>query len=89
MRTTTLALALALTLASAAPAFAQQAERVAVQPVLIDDRAALSPDAAQLAEFDAFVESVRKQFEVPGIAVAIVQDGKVVMERGYGVREMD
>ena len=75
MRTTTLALALALTLASAAPAFAQQAERVAVQPVLIDDRAALSPDAAQLAEFDAFVESVRKQFEVPGIAVAIVQDG--------------
>ena len=44
------------------------------------------PDAAQLAEFDGFVEAVRKQFDVPGIAVAIVQDGKVVMERGYGVR---
>jgi CubicO group peptidase (beta-lactamase class C family) len=46
------------------------------------------PDAAQLAEFDAFVEAVRKQFEVPGIAVAIVQDGKVVMARGYGVRKL-
>ena len=88
MRITSLAFALALTLASAAPATAQQAERIAVQPVLIDDRAAMSPDAARLAEFDAFVEAVRKQFEVPGIAVAIVQDGKVVLERGYGVREL-
>ena len=60
MRTTTLALALALTLASAAPAFAQQAERVAAQPVLIDDRAALSPDAAQLAEFEGQVAAMRK-----------------------------
>ena len=42
---------------------------------------------AQLADFDAYVEGVRKQFDVPGIAVAIVKDGKVVLERGYGVRE--
>ena len=88
MRMRTLAIALGLTLAFGAPLHAQQAERVLpAKPVLIDDRAA-ALDAAQLAEFDAFVESVRKQFEVPGIAVAIVQDGKVVLERGYGVREM-
>lgn len=43
---------------------------------------------AQLQDFDAYVESVRKQFDVPGIAVAIIQDGKVVLERGYGVREI-
>ena len=79
MRFSTLALALALTLATAVPATAQQAERVAVRPVLIDDRLAASPDGAQLAAFDAFVESVRRQFDVPGIAVAIVQDGKVVL----------
>ncbi|MGE0812319.1 MAG: serine hydrolase [Vicinamibacterales bacterium] len=46
------------------------------------------PDAARLATFDAFVEAVRKQFDVPGVAVAIVHDGRVVMERGYGVREL-
>lgn len=31
---------------------------------------------------------MRKQFEVPGIAVAIVQDGRIVLERGYGLREI-
>ncbi|MGJ7901300.1 serine hydrolase [Lysobacter sp. 1R34A] len=42
----------------------------------------------QLQDFDAYVEAVRKQFEVPGIAVAIVKDGQVVLERGYGLREI-
>ncbi len=48
-------------------------------------RAALPP---RLAELDAFVERVRQQFEVPGIAVAIVHDGEVVFERGYGLRKL-
>jgi CubicO group peptidase (beta-lactamase class C family) len=43
---------------------------------------------AQFADFDAYVDAARKRFDVPGIAVAIVKDGKVVMERGYGVREI-
>lgn len=43
---------------------------------------------ANLDDFDAYVESVRKQFDVPGIAVAIVQDGEIVLERGYGVRKL-
>ncbi len=46
------------------------------------------PDAARLARFDAYVERVQKQFDVPGVAVAIVKNGQVVMERGYGVREL-
>ena len=53
--------------------------------------AALSALAAlppRLADFDAFVERVRQQFEVPGIAVAIVQDGEIVLERGFGVRRL-
>ncbi|HBK45014.1 MAG TPA: serine hydrolase [Xanthomonadaceae bacterium] len=45
------------------------------------------PLPAALDDFDARMERVRAQFEVPGIAVAIVKDGKVVLERGYGVRE--
>ncbi|WP_123769413.1 serine hydrolase [Vulcaniibacterium tengchongense] len=42
----------------------------------------------QLRDFDAYVDDVRRRFEVPGIAVAIVKDGEVVLERGYGVREL-
>ncbi|MCI0690539.1 serine hydrolase [candidate division KSB1 bacterium] len=39
-------------------------------------------------DLDAYVERVRKEFEVPGIALAIVKDGKVVMAKGYGVRKL-
>ena len=39
-------------------------------------------------DLDAYVESVQKEFEVPGIALAIVKDGKVVVAKGYGVRKM-
>ncbi|HEY0504199.1 MAG TPA: serine hydrolase [Lysobacter sp.] len=46
------------------------------------------PLPAQLQDFDAYVEGVRARFDVPGIAVAIVKDGEVVLERGFGVREM-
>ncbi|WP_460877558.1 serine hydrolase [Rhodanobacter koreensis] len=43
---------------------------------------------AQLQDFAAYVDSARKTFDVPGIAVAIVKDGKVVMEQGFGLREI-
>ncbi|MDY0981635.1 serine hydrolase [Stenotrophomonas sp. CFBP8994] len=43
---------------------------------------------AELQRLDATVERVRSQFDIPGIAVAVVKDGKVVFERGYGVREL-
>ncbi|WP_158885232.1 serine hydrolase [Rhodanobacter sp. L36] len=43
----------------------------------------------QLQDFGAYVDSARKAFDVPGIAVAIVKDGKVVMEQGFGLREID
>jgi CubicO group peptidase (beta-lactamase class C family) len=46
------------------------------------------PMPAQLQDFGAYVDSARKTFDVPGIAVAIVKDGKVVMEQGFGLREI-
>jgi len=39
-------------------------------------------------KFDGYVERVMKTFTVPGLSVAIVKDGKVVLARGYGVRRM-
>jgi CubicO group peptidase (beta-lactamase class C family) len=41
-----------------------------------------------LTELDAFVGRVMKTFEVPGISLAIVKDGKVVITKGYGVRRL-
>ncbi|HET6798450.1 MAG TPA: serine hydrolase [Gemmatimonadales bacterium] len=38
--------------------------------------------------FDAYVRRVMQTFTVPGLAVAIVKDGKVVLAKGYGVRRM-
>ena len=35
---------------------------------------------------DDFVESIRSAFNVPGIGLAIVKDGRVVLARGYGFR---
>ncbi|MDE1895362.1 MAG: beta-lactamase family protein, partial [Xanthomonadaceae bacterium] len=43
---------------------------------------------AQLQDFAAYVDSARRTFDVPGIAVAIVKDGKVVLAQGFGVREI-
>src|SRR5437773_1681309 len=40
------------------------------------------------ADLDAFVARSMKSFGVPGLAIAIVKDGKVVMSKGYGVRKM-
>ncbi|WP_428663609.1 serine hydrolase [Runella sp.] len=39
-------------------------------------------------EIDALVEKTLKTFEVPGIAVAVVKDGKVIHAKGYGVRSL-
>jgi CubicO group peptidase (beta-lactamase class C family) len=52
---------------------------------------AATPLRAQTApppRFDAYVARVLATFDVPGVAVAIVKDGKVVLAKGYGVREL-
>jgi CubicO group peptidase (beta-lactamase class C family) len=38
-------------------------------------------------DLDAYVAASMKTFDVPGMAVAIVKDGKVVVAKGYGVRK--
>jgi CubicO group peptidase (beta-lactamase class C family) len=39
-------------------------------------------------DMDAYVARDMKTFDVPGIAIAIVKDGKVVLAKGYGIRKM-
>lgn len=51
-------------------------------------RSAHRLDAARLQQVADFVEKMRRDFDVPGVAIGIVEDGKVVMSRGFGVREL-
>ncbi len=38
--------------------------------------------------FDRYAEAARTTWNVPGMSIAIVQDGKVLLAKGYGVREI-
>jgi CubicO group peptidase (beta-lactamase class C family) len=44
-------------------------------------------DQAMQAQLAAYITTVMQREQVPGAAVAIVQDGKVVYQQGFGVRE--
>jgi len=41
------------------------------------------------AKIDSLVEKTMKTFNVPGIAVAVVHNGKVALAKGYGVRSIN
>jgi CubicO group peptidase (beta-lactamase class C family) len=40
------------------------------------------------ADLDACVANSMKTFDVPGMAVAIVKDGKIAVAKGYGIRKL-
>ncbi len=41
------------------------------------------------AEIDTLVQKTLTTFDVPGIAVAVVKDGKIIHAKGYGVRSLN
>ncbi|MBS1681266.1 MAG: serine hydrolase [Bacteroidetes bacterium] len=43
---------------------------------------------AKIKEFDAYVEKSRSLFQIPGMAVTVVKDGKVIFQKGYGTRQL-
>ena len=49
---------------------------------------ALPAQTTPPADLDSYVARVQKTFEVPGLSVAIVKDGKTVLAKGYGVRKL-
>jgi CubicO group peptidase (beta-lactamase class C family) len=66
--------ALSLALASASPA-------ATAQPVAAPD------PAKRLAGFDAYMQKLVKDWNVPGIGVAVVSGDKVIFAKGYGYRD--
>ncbi|HEY0660026.1 MAG TPA: serine hydrolase domain-containing protein [Lysobacter sp.] len=59
-----------------------------VSPETFAGKTAHKLDATRMAALTQFVEHARKQLDVPGVAVGIVQDGKVVLAEGFGVRAL-
>src|SRR6185503_6181889 len=55
-------------------------------PGLRDDDLAGAPRALDAHALDAFAERARATLEVPGAAIAVIVDGRVVYERALGVR---
>src|SRR3974390_2800667 len=49
---------------------------------------AATPDPLKSLDIDHLVERTMTAYQVPGIAVGIVKDGKLVFTKGYGVREL-
>jgi len=49
---------------------------------------ASADDPAPLQGLDAYVQKIMVQWQVPGLAIAVVKDGKVILARGYGVRQL-
>jgi dipeptidyl aminopeptidase/acylaminoacyl peptidase/CubicO group peptidase (beta-lactamase class C family) len=65
---------------------------VTFQPATADAQAtqAETPKSAAdqpLAGLDEFITEVMKEWKVPGLAVAVVKDGKVIHAKGYGYRD--
>jgi CubicO group peptidase (beta-lactamase class C family) len=50
--------------------------------------ATLSAQSTAPPDLDAYVASSMKTFDVPGMAVAIVKDGRILVAKGYGVRKL-
>jgi len=78
-------IAAALLLAFSGAALAQTAPAA---PAAVTASASSTDPSAIAAWLDADVERAMKLFDVPGIAIAIVKDGQVLVARGYGVRKL-
>ena len=70
-----------LSLAQRAPPAGQDLDRPDPAYQVIADPA--------LADFDKFVEGEMKKWNTPGVAITVVKNGKVILQRGYGVRDLE
>jgi CubicO group peptidase (beta-lactamase class C family) len=61
--------------------------RLAVLLVLLCASPALAQNTPP-ADLDAYVARAMKTFDVPGLCVAIIKDGKTLLAKGYGVRKL-
>ncbi|PYT93627.1 MAG: hypothetical protein DMG36_08820 [Acidobacteria bacterium] len=69
-------------------AFAQTQAQTGKKAAASASTAAATP-AAKLQGLDDVADQAMKQWKVPGVAIAVVQDGKVIYAKGYGYRDLE
>lgn len=64
--------------------------RPEVQVLQADKKEAawIDTSVAELAEIDQVIEQARQKWQVPGLSVAIVKDGKLLLSKGYGTKKI-
>ena len=62
---------------------------VAAQDQLTSTEAQPSDLAGKLASIEKQVEEKRKELGVPGVAIAIVKDDRVIFQKGFGLRDVE
>src|SRR5260370_41733440 len=62
--------------------------RLCVLALFVFTAVAVRAQSAPPADLDEYVARAMKTFDVPGMALAIVKDGNVVVAKGYGVRKL-
>ena len=75
----------AVLLLTVSPVFSQSESRPQKSPSGRPARSGAATDP--LGDFDAYVARTMQEWKVPGVAIAVVQDGKVILSRGYGLRD--
>ena len=63
-------------------------KRKPASPAASSAASAASP-AAKLEGLDDLAAQAMKEWKVPGVALAVVQDGKVIYAKGYGYRDLE
>jgi CubicO group peptidase (beta-lactamase class C family) len=58
------------------------------KPAMGSAAAAATP-AAKLLGLDTLADQAMKEWKVPGVAIAVVQDGNVIYSKGYGYRDVE
>ena len=64
----------------------EPASRPAIRPRAVTAVAHAKP--VDVDELDSLIRAQARQLDVVGLSVGVVQDGKVVLARGYGVRSL-
>src|SRR5438552_1493784 len=63
-------------------------KKIAVLHLVVLFAASLVFGQTNVEVFDKYVGAARQEWKVPGLSIVIVQDGKVLLSKGYGVREL-
>ena len=56
--------------------------------VVSSSTSAFAQNGSSTAAIEQYIESARRDWKIPGMSVTVVQDGKIVLAKGYGVREL-